>query len=558
MRAAADPRRLRSGGEFEGRVLLRLALLTLVAACGGGAAPPAVSAQTVAGAWRMNERVVVTDFQHVTALARSPDRLFIATDGGLAVLRDAFGRWELPVTREDGYPDTRVLALGWDRRDASLWMATRDGRLLQLDLDGRRWLDSFSLGSAVDRIIAPAADPSRLLLRTRGRWTAFDPFDRSTERASGGEVQAAIEADFDLRDRAELLEDPSFEAARAFLGRRGSRRYEVTDVMPSAQAPGEFWVATYGGFLERYDRFSGDAEPVDYGIVGYGAAAVHVDGRSERIWFAPRQPSDRYGVGVTDSGLQEWTAWAGAVGGFEHRGAPDAPVHAWLSTESGVWAGGDRGLYRYDGDRWRTETLGSRADVAPVAALAETRGEDGGVWVGTGRGLLRIPAPGAQPDVLALRAEPIRALASHGETLWVGTDAGLVRLDADARPDPAGGPPGRVGALASDGRRLVAGIERGVWVLDGEAEWTRAAPFGVLAAPVTALVVGGGVVWVGTSEELIAWETASDRITTYTFAAGDLPTGPRGERAIFDLAVEADGAVWVATPAGAVRLGPER
>ena len=43
-----------------------------------------------------------------------------------------------------------------------------------------------------------------------------------------------------------------------------------------------------------------------------------------------------------------------------------------------------------------------------------------------------------------------------------------------------------------------------------------------------------------------------------TFAAGDLPTGPHGERAILDLAVEADGAVWIATPAGAVRLGPER
>lgn len=559
MRRGADLRRTRSCARPIGRgVLVRCAALVLSAACGGGLGAPPASAQVVAGAWKMDERVVVTDFQRVTALARSPDRLFIATDGGLAVLRDAFGRWELPVTREDGYPDRQVLALGWDARDASLWMATRDGRLLQLDVDGRRWIDSFSLRQAVDRIIAPAADPSRLLLRSGGRWTAFDPFMRDTERVSSAEVQAAIDADFDLRERAELLADPSWEAARTFLGRRDSRRYEVTDVMPSAEAPGEFWVATYGGFLERYDRFSGRADPIDYGIVGYGTAAVHVDRRSGRLWFAPRRPSDRYGVGSTDPALQEWTAWAGAVGGFEHRGAPDAPVQAWLSTESGVLAGGDRGLYRYDGERWRSETMGSREDVAPVTALAETGGERGGAWVGTGRGLLRIPAPGAEPDVLLLRAEPIRALASHGGTVWVGTDTGLVRLDADARPVEAAGPPGRVGALASDGRRLVAGIERDVWILEEGADWTRAAPLGVLGSSVTALAARNGVVWIGTSEELIAWQTDSDRITTYTFAAGDLPTSARGERAVFDLAVEADGAVWVATPAGAVRMGPER
>lgn len=541
------------------RPLVRtLATLALLAACGGRPGIPAAPAQVVAGAWRMDERVVVTDFQRVTALARSPDRLFIATEGGLAVLRDAFGRWELPVTREDGYPDSQVLALGWDRRDASLWLATRDGRLLQLDPDGRRWLDSFSLRGTVDRIVAPAADPSRLFVRSGGRWTAFDPFTRQTERVSAGEVQAAIQADFDLRDRAELLDDPSWQAAQAVLGRRDSRRYEVTDVMPSAEAPGEFWVSTYGGFLERYDSFSGAVEPVDYGIVGYGASAVHVDGRGdERVWLAPRQPSDRYGVAATDPELQDWTVWAGALGGFEHRGAPDGPVRAWLSTESGVWAGGDRGLYRYDGERWSDETLGSRSGVAGVTALAAADGEGEGVWVGTGRGLLRVPTAGAPPDRLLLRNESIRALAAHDGALWIGTDVGLLRLGADGEP-AAGGLPGRVGALSSYGRRLVAGVGRDVWTREEGADWTRPGPVGALSAPVSAIAVADGVVWIGTNEELVAWKPGSDRLTTYTFAAGDLPAGPRGERAVLDLAVGADGAVWVATPAGAVRLGPER
>ncbi|MFW6039557.1 MAG: hypothetical protein ACOC9N_00600, partial [Gemmatimonadota bacterium] len=300
-------RRIRRSDRRFGRRLLAAMGAFVLAACGGRSAVPSASAQAIAGAWRMDERVVVTDFQRATALARSPDRLFIATDGGLAVLRDAFGRWELPVTREDGYPDSQVRALAWDRRDASLWLSTRDGRLLQLEVDGRRWLDSYSVGGVVDRIVAPATDPDRLFLRIGGRWSAFDPFTRRSERVSPAEAQAAVQADFDLRDRAELLDDPSWEAAQAYLGRRDSRRYEVTDVMPSAGAPGEFWVATYGGFLERYDSLSGDAEPVDYGIVGLGAAAVHVDPAEGRLWFAPRRPSDRYGVGSADPALQDWT-----------------------------------------------------------------------------------------------------------------------------------------------------------------------------------------------------------------------------------------------------------
>jgi sugar lactone lactonase YvrE len=46
-------------------------------------------------------------------------------------------------------------------------------------------------------------------------------------------------------------------------------------------------------------------------------------------------------------------------------------------------------------------------------------------------------------------------------------------------------------------------------------------------------------------------------VTSFSFAAGDLPTGPRGERGVDGIAVEPEGAVWVATPAGAVRLDPD-
>jgi len=547
-------------GRVPGRVVLGAGAAIVV----GLVRPALADAQQILGAWDADERVTVTDFQRVTALARSSDRLFAATDGGLVVVSDAFERWELPITREDGYPTSQVLALGWDRRDATLWLATRDGRLRQLDMAGRRWLDELSLSGAVTRIVVPSDDPSLLYVRRGSRWDAVDPFTRQTEPVGAARVQQAIGSDFDLRARAELLQSPIWEAARAFLGRRGSERYTITDVMPASGTSGTYWVATYGGFIERYDSFSNQSEPLDYGMVGIGAAAVLATDTA--VWFAPAYPTDRYGVGAADPRLESWHTWIGYGFGSVDRGAPDGPIRAWLRTADGVWAGGDRGLHRYDGDSWHIEPTQTRSSDAPITALAQ--GPEGlpGVWVGTERGLFRIRSPGAGPDVMLLTADRVRALAAHGGDVWAGTDGGLFRLSSDAgvaedappMVQPDAGPPGRVGALASDGTRLYAGIERDLWVLDPDDGWGRAAPFGVPGVRIRALAVQDSVVWIGTDEGLIRWDTGSDVVTNYTFAAGDLPSGPRGERGVSDVSSAIRGRVWVATPAGAVRLDVER
>ena len=550
---------MRAPRSGHGRAAVALALL-------GGAVtdPSGAAAQVGMGAWDADERVLITDFQRVTALARSPDRLFAATDGGLVVLNDAFGRWDLPITREDGYPEVPVLALAFDDRDGTLWMATRDGRLRQFDVFGRRWLDVLSIPGTVTRIVAPVDDPSLLYVRRDDGWFALDPFNRDLRPVGGLEVQQAVEQDFELRERSELISDARWEAHAGFLGRRGSERYEVTDVMPAATGAGQFWVATYGGFLEKYDSLSGASEPVDYGMIGIGAGAVLAADGS--VWLAPAYASDRYAVAATDDELEEWRTWTGRSFGFDGGEAPDAPIRAWLDAGADVWAGGDRGLHRFDGETWHRESLGTREDVAPITALIEGPPGLDGVWIGTGRGLLRIRAPGASPDGLMLSAARVRALAVNGPDLWIGTDAGLVRLSVGAdeaggeltHPEPAGAPRGRVGALAVADGRLYAGIERDVWLLDPGAGWTRPAPLGVLPARVTALAARDGVVWIGTDEGLVSWDTRDDVVRPFTFAGGDLPTGPRGERGVAAISPDEEGAVWVATPAGAVRLDPIR
>ncbi|MFQ5530903.1 MAG: hypothetical protein ACE5FP_11230, partial [Gemmatimonadota bacterium] len=294
--------------------------------------------------WRADERVVVTDFQRVTALARAPDRLFAATDGGLVVRNEAFNRWELPITIEDGYPSSRVIALAWDRRDGSLWLATEDSRLIQLEPRDRRFLDEIRLNDPIRRIVPSNEDPSALLVQQGSRWFSLDPFSRQMVRAGPGATDRAVAADFELRERRELLTSARFEAARAFVATRGPRRYSVTDVMPAAQL-GQFWIASYGGFLFRYDSFSGQSEPVDYGLVGHGGGSVLAD--TNTIWFAPGEVVDGYAISQADLGLEMWRIWDARSSGVTDRDVPADPIRVLLRVGSDVWAGGDRGLYRF-------------------------------------------------------------------------------------------------------------------------------------------------------------------------------------------------------------------
>ncbi len=504
--------------------------------------------------WDADERVVVTSFQHVTALARAPDRLFAATDQGLVVRNEAFDRWELPITREDGYPSSRITALAWDRRDGTLWLATEDARLIQLDPSSRRFIDEIRLNERITRIVPSADDASELMVRRGNRWFSLDPYSRQMTNLNTGVVDRVIAADFELRERRELLSSPRFDAARTFLATRGSTRYQITDVMPAMEL-GQFWVSSYGGFLFRYDSYTGQSTPVDYGLVGRGGGAVLVD--ETGIWFAPDEVIDRYSITWADSELAVWRAWEAESFGPPDRDIPSDPIHVLLREGDDVWAGGERGVYRFDGEAWHREAAGQIGIGQQVLSLVSGPEDLAGIWVGTDRGLFRLPGPGALVEAPWLGARRIVALASHSGLLWVGTDRGLVVFEASAGLPIAQSsedePRGRVWSLKASENRLYVGVDRNVWWLE-DNEWHRADDLGVLAAPASALDVRDGILWIGSDHGLIAWNTITGEQRRYSFVAGDLPTGERGERGVTAISATGPDAVWLTTPAGAVRL----
>lgn len=508
--------------------------------------------------WDPDERVLVTSFQRVTALARSPSRLFAATDAGLVIRDDAFGRWDLPVTREDGYPNSRILALSWDPRDRTLWLATEDARLIQLDPHDRRFLDDIRLTQAVNRIIPSPDDLSAMLVRQGTQWFSMDSFSRRMTIIDPRDADRAEMADLDLARRRELLGDTRFQAGRSFIAVRGSSTYSITDVMPTARL-GTFWISSYGGFLFEYDSFTGESRPIDYGLVGTGAGVVFAE--DSTVWFAPGAQDGRYAISMADTSLDSWRTWEEASIGPTDRNIPSDRIRAIIRIGEDLWFGGDRGVYRFDGSEWHREAVNGLGTGTAVLSLAAGTGDLQGLWLGTDRGLYRLRRAGAPVEGPWLPAREIRAVAAQGARVWLGTDAGLAFVGMSAgQPTVSAadaGPRGAVWSLASHGNRLYAGMERGIWWLDSSV-WHQAESLGVITSPVTALEVEDGIVWLGSSEGVTMWDTRSSEQRRYSFGAGDLVAGDRGETHVTSISTATPNLVWVATPAGVIRLTVDR
>ncbi len=185
-----------------------------------------------------------------------------------------------------------------------------------------------------------------------------------------------------------------------------------------------------------------------------------------------------------------------------------ASVHALLVEPGGaVWAGTNRGLYRFDGERATHVPL--EIDGHEVRVRAMAREPDGSMWV-TSDGGLFVKPPGGAFAQAARSAWPVGqrqgpVMCAHDGTVWLATPDALVRGRRGVFA-PVRGPDGRVltgtMALAEDPR---------------------------------------GVVWIGTREALHRWEDG--RVTT-------VRTPRTGEYPIWSLYADSRGAVWIGSNGG--------
>lgn len=161
-------------------------------------------------------------------------------------------------------------------------------------------------------------------------------------------------------------------------------------------------------------------------------------------------------------------------------GLPGARVDALLRDGDSIWVGSEAGIARLESsdDRLSIEWSRRGPSVRSLAAAG-----DGGLWVGTwGEGLEHLDAksltsvPFADGAVEPSRRGPARRITDlqvHDDTLWVGTAAGLFRLDGRGEQGPRLRPVDGVNrgigvqTITRSGRELYVGDLAGLRRVDG-------------------------------------------------------------------------------------------
>jgi diguanylate cyclase (GGDEF)-like protein/PAS domain S-box-containing protein len=247
------------------------------------------------------------------------------------------------------------------------------------------------------------------------------------------------------------------------------------------------------------------------------------------------------------------------------QGLAQNAVNALLQDDAGyLWVGTQAGLQRYDGYAFHAFETGDDAATreAPVSALAED--PDGTIWIGTGGAGLerlgasastidRVPeAAGSPPDI-----ENVRALAiDPGRGVWVGTDAGLARADANGlKLDPSLALPrgdGRIARIrqlrrAEDGTLWIAS-SLGLFRLPAQGDALERVGADVLDDVATLIVDHAHRLYAGTYDGLYVIEGGTARRVW--------PEG--GTHAVTAIAEDARGRLWLAVPhEGLVALDPD-
>ena len=539
-----------------GALSLRVAALALLTAC--AAAPGGAGDGPAPTGSALEDRIVLTAFDVIPAVAASQHMVYIATADGIAALDRDFGRWSAPVALASGFPGGPVTAIAVDPVEEGVWVAIAGAVLYY-----RPSLGDLSRGSApglVDAIIFDQRDPSAgAYLHGTSGWSL----------ASRTGMVVPVDPSRVPPPNARILPSTLAEVYDTYPSLRGAGGLLTQDadlqswpVIGGSVSPdrSEVWLGTNGGGLFRVDPLFLKGEQLPFGLLQTATGALARDAAG--VWMAGLGGggAERTGLTFTSGDLQQWR-WIRSPS--VTRAMAGARVFDMSVSGTQMWVGTDRGVVLADaGKADRTLTWSATNGLPDDRVLSVAAAHDG-AWVGTARGLAFVASPGSAAAARASNVRvaagtgvAVRALSLAGDTLWVGSDAGLALLrtsSPDSLPrrvavdDPRLSRPIR--ALALSDSLVAVATENDLIVVDQRsvAHVPRFDAVNIsVVAPVNAMAMDAGTIWLAGNRGVLSVSRSSG-VARLLAAPGVVPAEA------LDLVLDRAFA-WIATPAGVVRL----
>ncbi|HJR64200.1 MAG TPA: hypothetical protein VJ803_10915 [Gemmatimonadaceae bacterium] len=538
------------------RAVAAIAAIAAIMACaplgsGGGGVEPGN------GSPGRGDRVLVTAFNDVLGVAAGRRIVYAATSNGVIGLDRQFQRWLPPLTEGVDIGIQSVTAMAVDPLDEAVWYAT-PGRLVRyeptIDL-----LTSTIVPGPVDVIMFDARDPGAgAFIRAGGRWYNASRFGMASP------VDPSRLPPPDARVLPPTLRQlytqfPSLQSFSALITRDDwAQSWPVSSGAKAPEAT-EVWLGTRGNGLFKVDPVFNTSDHVIYGLLSPIAGALAAAEGGVWIASAGRSYAGRGGLTYASSDLQQWR-W---IEGSALRPMADMRARDLSIAGRIAWIASDRGLVRIDVDRQQDHHIWSATHGLPDDRVLSVASSVQGAWVGTARGLAFVAeqgeqgAPGA-PTRTLLRGIGVRALALVGDTLWIGTDAGLMTQDtrtpgsSPQRARASGNEPRltrAVYAIARSDSMLVVALDDGLVALSLPSR----APIARLSTVATA-GVGRVAAMDADADGILLAGSAGALVVDRATGATQLLSAPRDIPAeALDVLLEREWA-WIATPAGIVRL----
>jgi len=525
-----------------------------------GSGRAGASSGPLGGFGARDERQRIGSFSNVQAVAVSRRYVFAAGSSGIAIYDRVMNSWVPPLTRDDGLSDQQITVLAGDPVEDALWLGVPGGVIMYRPLTEQ--LQRTIVTGVPDLIAFDRAASGDAIIRAGGEWTRISRVGIATPMAQPPLAGALIlpRSLNDLYAQFSTLRTQPSLLLRSQQTDRPLRDVQIISGAASPERASEVWLGTAGDGLFRLDPAFMQSTPLPYGLMepGVGALALAADG----VWAAGLgQSFDRGGLSFVGTDLQRFRWIDGTIS------VPLIGVRglSLVTRASRAWLGTDRGLVRVRLDGTQAMQSWGVLDGLPDERVLSVATRDDGAWAGTARGLVYVSDSSDTRTVrtrgLGVRMldnTPVHALQFTGDTLWIGTEAGLMAI---ASPNgqvgsvvsrPLGNDPAlrrAVRALAWSDTVLLAATDDAVLRLAprGGVEPERVDALDVRqVGRVTKVAIDDRTMWLAGTDGVVI-VSRRDGATRVLRVPADVP-GP-----VLDIAVNRD-YLWLGTPQGLIRL----